>query len=310
MSEMDLAQCLVIGISSRALFDLEDENKVYESQGVERYREYQLAREDECLKPGTAFHLVEALLRLNERSPRRLVEVIVMSRNTPDTGLRILNSIKKFGLDISRAAFAGGGSQTPYLEAFDVDLFLSKSETDVQAAIDSGFPAALIYDPPEGFDPTQREIRIAFDADAVVFSDDSEQIYREQGLAAFASHEAQNAHVTMSEGPMAKLLKTLAFIQRQQSEEGQKVRIAIITARGSPAHERVIRSLRDWDVRVDEAFFLGGLKKKGDILKAFGAHIFFDDQDVHLLSARKVVPSARVPYRSNSPLNKTRISSR
>lgn len=306
MSDVDLAQCLVIGISSRALFDLEEENRIYESHGVERYRQYQLANEDQPLKPGTAFHLVEALLRLNVQSSRRLVEVIVMSRNTPDTGLRILNSIKQLGLDISRAAFAGGSSQAPYLEAFDVDLFLSKSESDVQAAIDSGFPAALIYDPPEGFDPTQGEIRIAFDADAVVFSDDSEHIYREQGLAAFSSHEASNAHVTMAEGPMAKLLKTLALIQRQQSGAGQKVRIAIITARGSPAHERVIRSLRDWDVRVDEAFFLGGLKKKGDILKAFGAHIFFDDQDVHLLSARKVVPSARVPYRSNSPLKRSK----
>lgn len=304
MADLDLSQCLVIGISSRALFDLEEENQVYEKLGVEKYRAYQLEREDEVLKPGTAFPLAEALLRLNAGSAKRRVEVIVMSRNTPDTGLRILNSIRHYGLDISRAAFAGGGSQSPYLEAFDVDLFLSKSEHDVQAAIDAGFPAALIYDPPEGFDSKVDEIRIAFDADAVVFSDDSEHIYREHGLEAFSSHEATHAHTALAEGPMAKLLKTLALIQQEGSSAHQGVRIAIVTARGSPSHERVIRTLREWNVRVDEAFFLGGLKKKGDILKAFGAHIFFDDQDVHLVSARKVVPSARVPYKSSSPLRK------
>lgn len=304
MPDLDLANCLVVGISSRSLFDLEEENQIYENQGVEAFKKFQLEHEDEVLKPGTAFHLAKALLGINDSSKRRIVEIIVMSRNSPDTGLRILNSIKHYGLDISRAAFAGGGSQAPYLEAFDVDLFLSKSEHDVQAAIDAGFPAALIYDPPEGFDPQISEIRIAFDADAVVFSEESEQIYREQGLEAFSSHEKANARTALKEGPMAKLLKTLALIQKEHTGERAAVRIAIITARGSPSHERVIRTLREWNVQVDEAFFLGGLKKKGDILKAFGAHIFFDDQDVHLASACKVVPSARVPYKSGSPLRK------
>ena len=300
---VDLSECLVVGISSRSLFDLEEENRIFEKDGFEAYSNYQRSHEEELLNPGAAYPLVQALLRLNSYvQGRRLVEVIVMSRNSPDTGLRVLRSIEKSGLDISRASFAGGASQAPYLEAFDVDLFLSKSEVDVQAAIDAGFPAAIIYDPPQGFDPSKDEIRIAFDADAVLFSEESERIYQERGLAAFAAHEKENARSPLREGPFAKLLKTLSFIQKQHAQGRSLIRIAIVTARGSPAHERVIRTLREWGVDIDEAFFLGGLLKKSDILKAFRAHIYFDDQDIHLASASKVVPSARVPYHSKSEL--------
>ncbi len=299
---LDLSSVLVIGISSRALFDLEDSNAVYDREGLEAYREHQLQNEEKLLEKGTAFHLAEALLRLNDLAGKKLVEVIIMSRNSPDTGLRIFNSIKHYGLDISRAAFSGGESLSPYLDAFSVDLFLSMSDHDVQAAIDSGVAAAHLYVPPESVQTDTEQIRIAFDADAVIFSEESEHIYKTQGLDAFLEHERANARNPMKEGPFAKLLKTLSFLQRHFPKGESPVRLAIVTARNSPAHERVVHTLRAWDVNVDEAFFLGGLSKE-QVLKAFRAHIFFDDQELHLDEASKVVPSGKVPYKSDSVLH-------
>jgi len=300
---LDLSDVLVIGISSRALFDLETSNAVYENEGLEAYKAYQLANETKPLEKGTAFSVVEALLRLNELSNKKLVEVIVMSRNSPDTGLRVFNSINSYGLDISRAAFSGGKSLSPYLSAFKVDLFLSKSDEDVQAAVDSGVAAATLYAPPSDHIGETSEIRIAFDADAVLFSEESEHIYKTQGLEAFLEHEKSHVNTPMKEGPFAKLLMTLSYLQTHFAKEQSPVRIAIVTARNSPAHERVVQTLRTWGVSVDEAFFLGGLSKD-EILSAFNAHIFFDDQDDHLKDASKVVPSAKVPYKSGSPMTK------
>jgi len=296
---LDLSQCLVIGISSRALFDLEDENDIFNEKGVEAYSQYQRDNEENILKQGTAFHLVEALLKLNELSGKKLVEVIVMSRNSPDTGLRVFNSIEKYGLDITRAAFSGGENLSDYLEAFSVDLFLSKSEIDVQHAIDTGCAAAILYAPPKEIDMS-KQIRIAFDADAVIFSEESERIYKSQGLDAFLAHEKENVNKPLPEGPFAKLLKTFSFLQKQF--EKSPIRLAIVTARNSPAHERVVQTLRTWNVKIDEAFFLGGVSKD-QILKAYRAHIFFDDQETHLEDASKVVPSGKVPYKTGSPLN-------
>ena len=296
---LDLSQCLVIGISSRALFDLEEPNDIFNSSGVEAYRKFQLDNEKSALSKGAAFHLVEALLKLNDLSGKKLVEVIVMSRNSPDTGLRVFNSIAHYGLDITRAAFSGGENLSDYLEAFNVDLFLSKSEEDVQLAIDAGCAAAILYAPPKEIDMSQ-QIRIAFDADAVIFSEESERIYKSQGLEAFLEHEKVNVNKPLPEGPFAKLLKTLSFLQQQF--ENSPIRLAIVTARNSPAHERVVQTLRTWNVHVDEAFFLGGLSKD-QILKAYRAHIFFDDQEYHLDDTSKVVPSGKVPYKTGSPLH-------
>ncbi len=295
---LDLSQCLVIGISSRALFDLEDENDIFNKNGIDVYRQHQLDNEGKILKQGTAFHLVEALLKLNELAGKQLVEVIVMSRNSPDTGLRVFKSIEHYGLKITRAAFSGGENLSDYLEAFNVDLFLSKSEEDVQLAIDSGCAAAILYAPPREIDMS-KQIRIAFDADAVIFSEQSEHIYKTQGLDAFLEHEKKNVNKPLPEGPFAKLLKTLSFLQSQFANS--PIRLAIVTARNSPAHERVVQTLRTWNVHVDEAFFLGGLSKD-QILKAYKAHIFFDDQETHLEDASKVVPSGKVPYKTGSPL--------
>ena len=292
---------LVVGISSRALFDLEEENKIFEEQGLEAYSAYQLQHENDILKPGTAFPLIKALHKLNSEG-KYLTEIIVMSKNSADTSLRIFNSIKHYGLNISRAALVSGASISPYLNAFRTDLFLSANENDVQEAINANVAAGIICSHSNlPIDPEKdiEQIRIAFDGDAVIFSDESEKIYQAEGLEAFARHEEQNAQKPLPEGPFAKLLKTISIIQREFEGEVVPIRTALVTARNAPAHERVIRTLRAWDIRIDEAFFLGGIEKS-EVLKAFGANIFFDDQSVHTDPASQLVPAARVPYRQGS----------
>lgn len=289
---------LVIGVSSRALFDLEEENRIYEEEGLDAYSAYQIEHEKDILRPGTAFPLVRALERLNDDG-RYLTEVIVMSKNSADTSLRIFHSIEHYGLNISRAALVGGKPIHPYLETFRTDLFLSANEEDVEEAVNAGFAAGIICDHKSlPIDPTGAipEIRIAFDGDAVIFSDESERIYQTEGLAAFAEHERKNAQNPLAEGPFAKFLKTLSHIQKTFPAGAAPIRTALVTARNAPSHERVVRTLRAWDVRIDEVFFLGGIAKS-EILRAFGAHIFFDDQAVHTDPASRVVPSARVPYK-------------
>lgn len=300
---LDLCHTLVVGISSQALFDLETENRIYEEQGLQAYSAYQLAHEDEVLRPGAGFPLVKALLRLNTLvEGRKLTEIIIMSRNSADTSLRIFHSIAHYGLDISRAALTSGAPIAPYLGAFKTDLFLSANEQDVQSAINANIAAGLIWthtDLPIDPEETIGQIRIAFDGDAVIFSDESERIYQTQGLKAFAAHERENAEKPLAEGPFAKLLKTISYLQKSFDRKTAPIRTALVTARSAPAHERVIRTLRAWNVRIDEAFFLGEIEKS-KVLKAFGAHIFFDDQTVHLTPASKVVPVARVPYKQET----------
>ncbi len=297
----NLENRLVIGVSSRALFDLSVENAIFEEQGVESYRTYQAEHESEILRPGPGFLLVKALLDLNNMTrPETKVEVIIMSRNSPETSLRVFHSIEHYGLGITRAVLSSGAPLAPYLTAFKTDLFLSAYEDDVQYAVDSGIAAGIICsDGIHTYDNNGeiRQIRIAFDADAVLFSDESEKIYQEFGLEAFEENERLNAENPLSAGPFAKFLKTVSDLQAEFGPEQSPIRTALVTARSAPAHERVIRTLRAWNVRIDEAFFLGGIGKR-DVLKAFGAHIFFDDQMVHTRPASEVVPSARVPYRS------------
>lgn len=296
----DLTQPLVIGISSRALFDLEEANQVFEKEGLLAYIDYQKAHESEVLAPGPAFPLVQAFLNLNRlQGERRTVEVIVMSRNTADTSLRIFRSIRHYGLDITRAALVGGAEVTPYLKAFRTDLFLSAHAPDVKQAVDSGLAAGMILTGGKhtGADKDIRQIRIAFDGDAVLFSAESERVFKQQGLDAFIAHETQKADMPLDKGPFANFLMTLSNLQNAYVDcEQSPIRTALVTSRSAPAHERAIKTLRNWGVRVDEAFFLGGVPKT-DILASFGAHIFFDDQQVHASPASAVVPSAVVPYR-------------
>lgn len=303
---LDFSQILVVGVSSRALFDLEVENKIFESENIKGFRKYQLEHENDLLEKGTAFPLIESLLKLNEISTKQIVEVVVMSRNSPETGVRILKAIKHYNLSITRWAFSGGETLTPFIDAFDVDLFLSKDEKDVQRLSDtSNCATALLYDAPFDYVPETDRVKFAFDADAVVFSEESEQIYKEKGIDAFHEHEAKNEDVPLNDGPFAELLRKLSKIQEffPTTIELSPLRIAIVTARNAPSHMRVIKTLRNWDVYVDEAYFMGGLSKD-KVLKAFGAHIFFDDQESHLSGSSKVVPSGKVLYKSDSPLKK------
>lgn len=293
-----LDNCLVIGISSRALFDLDEENRIYEEEGLEAYSIYQLEHENDILKPGSGFALTKALLELNTIMNGHRVEVIIMSRNSADTSLRIFNSIAHYGLEITRAVLSGGSSLSSYLSSFGVDLFLSANDEDVLHAIMAGFAAGRIYtNTLADYDPleTVQQIRIAFDGDAVIFSDEAEQIFQKEGLAAFVENEKEKAKQLLPKGPFARFLKTISDLQGEFDAMHVPIRTALVTARNAPAHERVIRTLRAWNVRIDEAFFLGGLSKQA-VLKAFGPHIFFDDQASHVERASEVVPSARVVW--------------
>ena len=287
---------LVVGISSRALFDLEKANEVFENEGLEAYREYQLEHEEEVLEPGTGFNLVKKLLDLNKTLNKKVVEVIVMSRNSAETSLRVIHSLEHYNLDIGRMVMSGGESISRYLKAFGVDLFLSVNEEDVSSAIIDGIPAALIYAHSKYDSLDNHQIRIAFDADAVLFSADSEKIYQKSGLNAFVENEVENQDIAMKQGPMAHFLFGLSKIQKL-SKDKNLIRTAIVTARDRNAGVRVIKTLREWKIDVDEVFFLQGAKK-ADVLACFGANIFFDDQEVHAQPASEVVPSARVLYKS------------
>ena len=295
---IDLSQYLVVGVSSRALFDLSEEDRIFREHGLEAYRNYQLEREDEVLTPGTSFGLIKALLRLNELDQAgRRVEVVIMSRNSSETSLRIFNSIRHYGLDITRAALTGGASLVPYLRAFNVDLFLSRNPHDVARGLQGGTASALLYDVPTDAGADVDQIRIAFDGDSVLFSDEADRVYREQGLEAFQAHEIQHAHRPLPEGPFAKLLKSLAEVRGLEHPEESPVpsiRTALVTARNSPAHERVIRTLMAWGVTIDETFFLGGMSKH-EVLAAFRPHMYFDDHPSHCATAAGGVPTGRVP---------------
>jgi len=288
---------LVVAISSRALFDLEDSNRVFEDGGIEAYAAYQRAHEDEVLAPGIAFPLARKLLGLNDHPPRRTrVEVLLLSRNSADTGLRIFNSIRHYGLPITRAAFTGGHNTFHYVPAFGAHLFLSANPLDVRKVLEAGYAAATIFPGARaGGDDSGVQLRIAFDGDAVLFSDASERVYRADGLDAFTASEAAAAHEPLTGGPFKNFLAALHRIQSEFPPDESPIRTALVTARSAPAHERVVRTLRAWNIRIDEALFLGGLDKSA-FLAAFGADIFFDDQRAHVERARGLVATGHVPF--------------
>jgi 5'-nucleotidase len=285
---------LVIGMSSRALFDLGDSHTIFERQGLDAYSRYQVEHEDDFLQPGVAFPLARKLLALNEElseGPR--VEVILLSRNSADTGLRIFNTIEHHGLNIERAAFTNGESPYKYMEAFGCDLLLSANAADVRAALSKGYAAATIL--PGGANRRHGDqLRIAFDGDAVIFGDEAERVFQERGLEAFSAQERDAANEPLSGGPFRHVLEALHDIQSAFPIENNPIRTALVTARSAPAHKRAVLTLREWGIRIDEALFLGG-RSKGEFLKVFGADIFFDDQQVHIDSARDHVASAHVP---------------
>jgi len=302
----NLKDKLVVAVSSRALFDLEDENRVFEERGLDEYYRYQLEKENEPLKKGTGFRLIENLLKINDyfSESEKQVEVIILSKNNAGTSLRISSAIDTYKLDIQRSGWTSGRNTSTYLKAFEVDLFLSADDNDVLNAIENGVAAAKILPSEQDIHTSLgNQVRIAFDGDAVLFSEESELIYKEKGLEAFLEHEKSNRDNPLEKGPFAKLLVTIANIQNKFKDKESPIRTALVTARSAPAHERVIKTLNVWGVRIDEAFFLGGSEKQ-EVLKAFGADIFFDDQDVHLNLSADVVPSAKVIQKSITEFEK------
>lgn len=288
---------LTVAISSRALFDLEESHRVFEIEGVDAYCRYQIEREDECLAPGVAFGLVQKLLRLNRSlEDQDQVEVVLISRNNADTGLRVFNSIQHYELSITRAAFTGGQSPYRYVQPFNAHLFLSADPQDVSNALEAGFAAATILPSKSEMSPgDEQQVRIAFDGDAVLFSDAAERVFKDQGLEAFTASEIAAANDPLPGGPFKDFLAALHQIQAKFSQNEAPIRTALFTARSAPAHERVVRTLRAWKIRIDEAVFLGGMEK-GEFLRTFGADIFFDDQRGHCDSARDHVPTGHVPH--------------
>lgn len=294
---------LVVAVASSALFDLSECDQVFREKGEQEYRRYQRAHEDEILAPGVAFPFVRRLLSLNVRgTDDQPVEVILLSRNDPDTGLRVFNSITHYDLRISRAAFLSGKAPHKYISAFNASLFLSGNAQDVREAVTDNEPAGQVLGSGLPEDGTDEELRIAFDFDGVLATDQAEQVYRAEGLAGFHDHEMAKALQPLEPGPLKRLLEEIARLQRIERERKQKdpgyairVRTAIITSRNAPAHKRVITTLRHWGITADETFFLGGMSKNR-ILEVFRPHIFFDDQVTHAEPAIAAAPSVHVPF--------------
>lgn len=297
---------LVVGLASSALFDLSESDAVFREKGEEEYREYQERLLEKPLEPGVAFPFVKRLLSFNALSDDPLedplVEVILLSRNDPDTGLRVMRSIQHYGLQITRAVFMQGRSPYRFIPAFSISLFLSANAGDVKEAIQQGFPAGQVLPHPTRTDEDEDRLRIALDFDGVVIDDAPESIYRSAGPSGFHEHEALNIAEPHDAGPLAAFLRSLRTIQ--DAEERRKVvdtsytnrlHVAIVTARNAPSHERAVNTLKSWGVRVNDAFFLGGVEKKR-VLEVLRPHIFFDDQQGHLEGASQVVPSVHVPF--------------
>jgi 5'-nucleotidase len=287
---------LVVAISSRALFDFEEENLVFEGNDDRAYMQLQLQRLEQPARPGVAFSLVHKLLAFNgpaDDPPRRLVEVVILSRNDPVSGMRVFRSAQHYGLAVERGVFTRGESPWRYLKPLNAHLFLSTNEADVRSALQAGVPAARVFPHARrASDAHPNEVRIAFDGDAVIFSDEAERVFQLSGLDAFQSHERDHAITPLAAGPFKPLLEALQRLQHEPST-GMRVRTALVTARSAPAHERAIRTLMDWHIEVDAAMFLGGLPK-GEFLREFEPDFFFDDQTGHIENAASHVPAGHV----------------
>lgn len=302
-AELDLEHALVIGVASSALFDLRESDAVFREQGEERYREYQREHLDDVLEPGVAFPFIRRLLDLNDLSDReRLVEVVILSRNDPETGMRVMRSVARHGLDITRAIFMQGRAPYRFMEPLRMSLFLSANEDDVREAIDMGFAAGHVVGRAQP-DDGDTDLRIAFDFDGVLADDSAERVFQSEGLDGYQESESALAEVPLSRGPMADFLEKINRIQGIEESKSlddpsgyrRRVHVAVVTARSAPAHERAINSIGQWGLRVNDAFFLGGIDK-GPILEVLRPHIFFDDQRRHVEGAALSTPSVHIPF--------------
>ncbi|MGW7062943.1 5'-nucleotidase [Streptomyces sp. NPDC054904] len=300
----DLSGRLVVGIASSALFDLTDCDAVFRERGEDAYRAYQEVHLKDVLAKGVAFPFVRRLLSLNNLAepPDALVEVIILSRNDPDTGLRVMRSIEAHGLPISRAVFRQGRSPHRFMPALNMSLLLSANGADVRDAVADGMPAGHVLETARVDDEDDPELRIAFDFDGVLAGDASERIFQNAGLDAFRAHEVRNATTPHDPGPLREFLAGINRIQRREEDERRKnpgyqprLRVSLVTARDAPAHERAVRSLKQWGLRVNDAFFLGGIDK-APVIGALDPHIFFDDQVSHLNGTAPATPSVHIPF--------------
>ena len=283
---------LVVAISSRALFDFEEENRLFEAEDDRAYMQLQMQRLDQPARPGVAFSLVNKLLAFNQPGQPR-VEVVILSRNDPVSGMRVFRSVQHYGLTLERGVFTRGQPPWRYLKPLAANLFLSTNEADVRSALAAGVPAARVYpDSARASAAHPNEVRIAFDGDAVLFSDEAERVFQSEGLSAFQNHERERAGTPLAPGPFKPLLEALHRLQREPTG-GMQLRTALVTARSAPAHERAIRTLLAWQIEVDEAMFLGGLPK-GTFLREFEPDFFFDDQTGHIENAAVHVPAGHV----------------
>lgn len=295
---------LVVGLASSALFDLEESDGVFREKGEEGYRVYQRANLDNTLSPGVAFSFIRRLLSLNDLNPEDdpLVEVIILSRNDPDTGLRVMRSIKAHGLPITRAVFMQGRAPYKFMRALHMSLFLSADENDVREAVASGLPAGRVLGSAVADDPEDRDLRIAFDFDGVLAGDESERVFQQNGLAEFRAHETMNVATPHDAGPLRDFLREINKLQRREEERRRenkdymiRVHVSIVTARNAPTHERAMTSLNNWGVTVNDAFFLGGIDKSS-VMDVLRPHIFFDDQEAHLEGTLRTTPSVHIPF--------------
>ncbi|NVK41560.1 MAG: 5'-nucleotidase [Oceanospirillaceae bacterium] len=300
----DLTNRLVVGLASSALFDLSESDEVFRSQGEQTYRKYQLDNQDVALKKGVAFPFIRRLLSLNKLNPKDPpVEVILLSRNDPDTGLRVMNSIEHYGLPMTRAVFLQGTSPHVYIPAFDIELFLSANPADVKQAVMAGYPAGQILEGSIKDDSSDPQLRIAFDFDGVIVDDEAEAIYQgSRDLNKFHDHEVSKVDVPHNPGPLKNFIERISEIQKlelkMQEEDASYIpvlRVSIITARNAPSHKRVINTMRHWDIMANEAFFMGGVEKSR-VLEIMRPHMFFDDQRLHLDASSSSLPSVHVPF--------------
>ncbi len=299
----ELDDRLVIGVASSAVFDLSDSDTVFRAHGEEEYRKFQERNLDNPLPKGIAFPFIKRLLSVNDLNPSDpLVEVVLLSRNDPDTGLRVMKAIEHYGLGITRAIFMQGRSPYEYIPALNIALFLSGNKPDVDAAIRMGHPAGQVLDSKFDDDDEDKSLRIAFDFDGVLAGDESEAVMQVSGLTEFHAHEVKNVMQPHNPGPLKEFLVRISKIQSAEEEHKRsnpgyenRIRVSIVTARNAPSHERALNTLKNWGVMANDAFFLGGIEK-GRVLGVLKPHIFFDDQSGHLKSASAVVPSVHIPF--------------
>jgi 5'-nucleotidase len=294
---------LVVGVASSALFDLTESDRIFSTMGEEEYRSYQELNIDNILAKGVAFPFIKRLLNINEVFDDLMpVEVVLLSKNSLETGIRIFRSIKHYELDITRAAFTSGKSPYQYIPAFNISLFLSANKSDIEQAIGAGYAGGIVIASEISDDLNDKQLRVAFDFDGVIADDESETVFQQKALKGFQEHEVEKSHIPHQPGPLGELFKKLSFMQKLEDSKLKKdssyeqiLRIAIVTSRNAPAHERVVTTLKNWGVSPDEAFFLGGMEKSR-VLNILKPHIFFDDQIGHLNSSVQNIPMVHIPF--------------